>query len=166
MSKFIELEKGTLVKKGKEYDYIVEIADDFPKKTGNVRLRIIEERPLIKKVRTRYDPNITMYGDKKASMELFLGYDMKEIKKSLRRLLFTLIAPFYFTGIILLIINIDKIPKSFFPHWIKWILFPVLIIITILFFKFYYKLNMKMLAEYLKARDLKKVLAKEGFKQK
>ena len=81
MPKFTELEKGTFVKDGKEYDYVVEIADDFPKKkTGNVRLKIIEEKPAIRKIRTRYDPEITMYGDKNASMELILGYDINEIK--------------------------------------------------------------------------------------
>ena len=49
-------------------DYEIEIADDFPKKKeGNVRLKIIEERPAIRKIRTRYDPEITMYGDKNAN---------------------------------------------------------------------------------------------------
>ena len=155
MEKFTELEKGTFVKDGKEYDYLVEIADDFPKiKIGNVRLKVIEERPAIRKIRTRYDPEITMYGDKNASMEISLGYDMKEIKKTLRNLLFTSIGPFYVAGMLILTINIHKIPKNFFPPWITWVLLPALLALTILFFKHNYMFNMTMLAEYLKARDL------------
>ena len=166
MEKFAKLKKGTFVKNGKEYDYIVEIADDFPKKkVGNVRLRIIEERPAIRKIRTRYDPEITMYGDKNASMELTLGYNMKEIKKMLRTFLFTLIGPFYLAGMMILLININKIPKAFFPHWLLWILLPIGLVLTILFFKYYYKINMMMFAEYLKARDLKKLLIKEGYRK-
>lgn len=163
MEKFTKLEKGTFVKDGKEYDYIVEIAKDFPKeKAGNIRIRIIEERPAIRKIRTRYDPDITMYGDKDASMELALGYDMKNVKKALRYLLFSLLFPFYFTGIILMMVNANKIPKTFFPTWI---LLPMVLVLTLLFFKLYYKMNMTMLAEYLKSRDLKRILDKEGFRQ-
>ncbi len=166
MKKFIELEKGTFVKNGKEYDYIMEIAEDFPKKkVGNVRLKIIEERPAINKIRTRYDPEITMYGDKNASMELMLGYDMNEIRKASKRLLFTLFAPFYFGAIFLLMMNTDKIPQSFLPHGLLYILLPVVVMGSILLLVFYYKMNMTMLAEYLKARDLKRLLKKEGFKQ-
>src|SRR3989338_4311578 len=100
MEKFTKLEKGTFVKNGKEYDYVVEVADDFPKKkVGNVRLKIIEERPTIRKIRTRYDPDIQVYGDKNASMEIVLGYDMKEINKALKYFLFTLLSPFYLVGI-------------------------------------------------------------------
>jgi len=33
------------------------------------------------------------------------------------------------------------------------------------FFILYYKMNIMTLAEYLKARDIKKILDKEGFKQ-
>ena len=166
MLKFTELEKGAFVKNGREYDYIIEIADDFPKKkTGNVRLKIIEEKPVIRKIRTRYDPEIELYGDKDASMELILGYDPKELKKAFRFLLFTSISPFYLFGAALLLINFDKIPIGFMPNWIKWILLPVLAGATLLFFKFYCNMNMNALAEYLKASDLKKMLDKEGFKQ-
>jgi len=166
MPAFTELEKGTFEKNGKEYDYTLEIAEDFPKKkAGNVRLRITEERPAIRKIRTRYDPDISIYGDKNASLEISLGYDMKEIKKALRRLLFTIISPFYFTGVILLMINMDKIPRSFFSPLLVWLVVSAGLAVTILFFRFYYKLNMMMLAEYFKARDLKQQLDKGGFRQ-
>ena len=128
-------------------------------------MRIIDERYAIKKVRTRYDPEITLYGDKDASMELMMGYDMKQINSTLRWLLFTSISPFFFGGIILFMVNIDNIPKSYFPHWLAWIIIPILAGITGLFFKYYYTINMTMLAEYLKSRDLRKILGKEGFKQ-
>ena len=166
MSKFTELVKGTFVKNGKEYDYIVEIAEDFPKEeAGNVRLKIIEERPTIRKIRTRYDPEITTYGDKDASMELVLGYDMKEVKRAFRMLLFTLTFPFYVLLVGLLVNNLDKVPKSFFSHLSFWIIVIIGCILTAVFFAFYYKMNMTMLAEYLKARDLKKLLKEQGFKQ-
>jgi len=166
MEKFTKLEKGTFVKNGKEYDYVVEVADDFPKKKiGNVRLKIIEERPAIRKIRTRYDPEITMYGDKDASMEISLGYDMKEIKKALRNLLFTSIGPFYVAGMVIFILNLDKIPKAFLPHSLLLILLPALLVLTLFLFKHYYKFNMMMFAEYLKARDLKKLLDKEGYRE-
>ncbi|MCX6707703.1 MAG: hypothetical protein NT001_06210 [Candidatus Woesearchaeota archaeon] len=166
MSKFTELEKGTLVKNGKEYDYIVEIAEDFPKKReGNVRLKIIDERPAIRKVRTRYDPEITMFGDKGASMEVTLGYNMKEINKTLKYLLFTLLMPFYLVIVVGLLMFAHKIPSRFLPFWTVWILIPLGIVAIGLFFKMYYQINMSTLAEYLKARDLKKILAKEGFRQ-
>ncbi|PIN86713.1 hypothetical protein COV19_03490 [Candidatus Woesearchaeota archaeon CG10_big_fil_rev_8_21_14_0_10_44_13] len=166
MSKFTELEKGTLVKNGKEYDYMIEIADDFPKKKeGNVRLRIIDERPAIRKVRIRYDPEITMFGDKGASMEVALGYDMKEINKTLKYLLFTLLMPFYLVIVAGLLMFAHKIPNRFLPLWTLWMLIPLGIVAVGLFFKMYYQINMSTLAEYLKARDLKKILAKEGFRQ-
>lgn len=166
MEKFTELEKGTFVKNGKEYDYVVEIAKDFPKKKiGNVRLKIIEERPAIRKIRTRYDPEITMYGDKNASMEVSLGYDIKEIKKALRNFLFTSLGPFYAAGMLVFAINIHKIPKTFLPHSLLWVLLPALLVLTLFFFKHYYKFNMTMLAEYLKARDLKKLLVEKGYKK-
>jgi hypothetical protein len=162
--KFTEVEKGTFQKVGREYDYVVEVGEEFNGKK-DMRVRIIEERPVIKKIRTRYDPEITMYGDKNASMELVLGYNMKDIKNTLRNLLFTLLGPFYFAGMIILMINMDKIPKSFFPHGLPWILLPVLLVLIAIFFKYYYKFNMMMLAEYLKARDLKKILDKEGYRE-
>ena len=166
MQKYTKLEKGTFVKNGKEYDYEVEIADDFPlKKEGNVRLRIIEERPAIHKVRTRYDPEIEMYGDKNASMELTLGYNMKEVKSTLKHLIFTIISPFYFVGIAMAFIFIDKLPKGFIPGWGVWIAIPLLIILTGWLFYFYYRINIMTLAQYLKARDMKKILKQEGFKQ-
>lgn len=171
MEKFTELEKGTFVKNGKEYDYIVEIADSFPKKkVGNVRVKIIEERPVIRKIRTRYDPDITMYGDKNASMDLVLGYDMKEIKKAFRDFITAFIMPFYMIGITLAIIGILKIPKNTIPIWTAWILLPLSTILLIfglykLIRSYYGKFVLTQFAEYLKARDLKKILAKEGFKQ-
>ena len=166
MEKFTKLQKGTFVKNGKEYDYEVEIADDFPiKKQGNVRLRIIQERPAIHKIRTRYDPEIQMYGDKNASMELTLGYDTKSLKKTLKHLLFSLIFPFYTVGIAAALIFIDNLPKGFLPTWTAWILIPLAIAGTIWLFKLYYSINLMTLAEYLKAKDLMKTLNKEGFKQ-
>ena len=166
MQKYTKLEKGTFVKNGKEYDYEVEISDDFPmKKEGNVRLRIIEERPAIHKVRTRYDPEIAMYGDKNASMELLLGYDMRIIKKTLRNLLITLLMPLYLAGLVFAFVFIDKIPSGFLPRWAIWILILMLIAGIVAYFMLYFRINIITLAEYLKARDIKKILDKKGFRQ-
>jgi len=166
MKKFTQLEKGTLVKNEKEYDYVIEVAEDFPKrKAGNVRLRIIEERPAIHKVRTRYDPEITMFGDKKASMDLVLGYDTKEMKKTFRHLVFSLISPVYLLLIVGSLVFVNKIVNTTIPQWIIWMLILVLAGSTFLLLKFYYKVNIMTLAEYLKAREIKKMLKKEGFKQ-
>ena len=93
------INKGKFFNKGKEFDYVLEATDSFPKsKEADIRIRIIDERPAIRKVRTRYDPTITMYGDKDASMELLLGYDIKDINKAGRNLIMMLIMPFYLAG--------------------------------------------------------------------
>lgn len=170
MPKFTELEKGAFVKDGKEYDYVVEIADDFPKKkTGNVRLRIIEEKPAIRKIRTRYDPDITMYGNKNASMELILGYDIKEIKKAFRYFMTALIMPFYLIGIALFMMGILKIPRNLIPIWALLTFLPLFAIFLVFglykLIKSYGEFVLTLFAEYLKAKDLKKQLDKEGFRQ-
>ena len=169
MPKFTQLEKGTFVREGKEYDYIVEIAEDFPKrKEGNVRLRIIEERPAIHRVRTRYDPEITMYGDKNASMDLVLGYNPKEMKGLLGRLIFTLLGPFFILLIYFAATLPQRVPPEVIPGWTAWLLIllvPMVVYATYKFLKGYFSLNIDALAEYLKGREVKKMLKKEGFKQ-
>jgi len=166
MEKYIELNKGTFERNGKEYDYIVEIPKcSLKKRTGNMRLRIIEERPVIHKIRTRYDPDIQVFGDKDASMELLLGYDLKEINKALKYFLFTLLSPFYVVGIFILISKWDEMPIHFLPYWTLFLMVPLLVVLGIILLKQYYRMNMIMLAEYLKSRDLKKILRNEGFKQ-
>src|SRR3989338_5142277 len=109
--RFTEVERGKFQKLGNEYGYVIELGDDFDKKK-DVRVRIIEEKPIIHKIRTRYDPDITMYGDKNASMEVLLGYDIKQINKAFRFFLFTLLGPFYFIGVFLLFSNYEKVPKD------------------------------------------------------
>lgn len=164
MPKFTELEKGTLVKEGTEYDYVIEIADDFPRSKG-VRVRVIEERPKIRKIRTRYDPEIKMYGEEGASMELVLGYNWEEIKNTFRFFISLTIFPFYIAFLVWFFTRISRwtIPKS----WLLSLLFllvPVLIYLIFRLGKGYFSLVMSSLADYLKARDLKKILMKEGFK--
>ena len=157
---FSKIEEGKLLRKGTEYDYVIE-AD----KNDHFRLRVIKEKPVIEKVRTRYDPDITIYGDKNASMDVMLGYDIKEINKSLRFFIFTLLSPFYFAGIFILFSKWDKLPEEILPHWAAFILIPLLVFLAIILLRLYYKINMNTLAEYLKARDIINVLEKEGYKQ-
>ncbi len=166
MKKYIQLEKGTLVKDGTKYGYVLEVAEDFHNnKASNVRLRVIDEKPIIKKITTRYDPEIIIQGDKNASMDIVLGYDMEEINNSGRFLLYTLGSPFFFAGMLILADKLIKLPKSALPQWLIWVTIPLGIAASVLLVKLYINLNMAMFAGYLKARDLKKVLEKEGFKQ-
>lgn len=167
MPKFTKIDQGKFAKLGKEYSYVIEIAEDKPiKKEQDIRLRVVDEKPVIKKIRTRYDPEIKLFGDKKASMNLTLGYDMKELKDTIKYLAGIIIGPFVITGAMLSLTLIHKIPNNTIPRWSIWILVPAFVILMGLFFKIYYNGIMKALADYLKARDLKKTLEKEGFKQK
>lgn len=108
-----------------------------------------------------------MYGDGNSSMNVMLGYDVKDLNYALRNLLRTLIGPFVILIILGLYIFIMKIPMAsiLLLQWLVWVLLPFLIMMIFLFFRIYYKMNMHTLAEYLKVKDLKKVLEKEGFKQ-
>ena len=164
--KFIEVNRGVLGKGAKEYEYVLEVSTDIlEKKVGNARLRLIEEKPSIRKIRTRYDPEISIEGDKDASMELYLGYNPKELKSALKKLIMIVTMPFisfFFVGLYSLAANSQKI----MPEWIKWFTIPLLaaglVWWTYKLFKEYYKLVMNCLANYFKSRELKKLLDKEG----
>lgn len=166
MPKFTKIDEGKFAKLGREYRYVVEIADEkHIKADQKIRLRIVDEKPIIRKIRTRYDPEIKLFGDKKATMNLSLGYNMKELKNTIMYLFLTLTGPFILTGAMFGLIQINKIPSHILPKWLLWILIPSLAVLMTLFFKLYYKMNMQTFAQYLKARDLKKTLEKKGFKQ-
>lgn len=169
MAKFTELEKGTLTKEGKEYDYAIEIADDFPKTQGNnIRIKILQQRPAIKKVRTRYDPDIFMQGDKDASMQILLGYDVKALKSARRQFLSLLLVPLLLAGNVLLLANIKRVPVISIPYWLTWSIIAlgaaIVLGLTFKLIKSYALFVMESFAEYLKAKDLKRILEKEGFK--
>ena len=155
---YSKIEEGKLVRKGTEYGYVIE-ADAKDK----IRFRIISEKPIIEKVRTRYDPEIQLYGDKNASMEVSLGYDMKEINKIIKYAKYFILGmplvSIFTAGVFILI---DKIPKSSVPSTGK-------IAILVLSFVFigvslwlYFRLSMRILASYFQAKDTKNMLVKEG----
>jgi len=166
MPKYTKVDEGKIQKLGNEYSYVIEIAQDKPtKKEQDIRLRIVDEKPIIKKIRTRYDPEITLFGDKKATMNLTLGYNIKELKNTTKWLLASLTFPFVLMGTMFGLTQLHRIPSNVVPEWSKWILIPLLFVLVGILFWMYFKANMKTLAQYLKARDLKKTLEKEGFKK-
>lgn len=159
MSRFIPIDKGRFARLGRGYDYIVELSGDDLR---DVRVRIIEDKPIIKRVRTRYDPEITVFGDDNAEMDVFLGYNIKDLNRTFRDLIFSLFMPFIVGFYCLVLVFVHKVPRGFLPFWSAYLLFPLL---GMLGLYGYYRMNIPLLAEFLKARDLKKVLKKEGFKQ-
>ena len=112
--KFTEVERGTFQKVGKEYDYIVEVGEDFNGKK-DARIRIIEERPIIRKLRTRYDPEIELFGDKNASMNVSLGYNIKNIDSTIKWLKHAFLLPIYGIGFTALFYYSFKLPSSSIP---------------------------------------------------
>ena len=134
----------------------------------DVRVRIIEEKPIIKKVRTRYDPEIQLFGDKRASMNVSLGYSMKEIDSTIKWMKHAFLLPIYVVGIIgfyaAVFYYIFKLPSSFIPKWSLFLLMPLLLVLLYYLTKKYLKIVFNAMAEYFKAKELKKVLIKEGYR--
>src|SRR3989338_1425397 len=162
--KFTEVERGTFQKVGKEYDYVVEIGEDFNGKK-DARIRIIEERPIIRKLRTRYDPEIELFGDKNASMNVSLGYNIKNIDSTIKWLKHVFLLPVYSIGFIALFYYIFKLPSSSIPKWSLFFLTPLLLALLYYLTKGYLKIILNAMAEYFKAKDLKKLLDEEGYKK-
>jgi len=164
MPKFTEIEKGTFIKNGKEYDYITEV-EDTKDSTVNARIRIIEERPAIRKIRTRYDPEIKMYGNKNATMEIMLGYDKKELDKSLWRLITLIMTPIICALIVYTAIKLPPIIGN--KSWILIMVYTlILIFLSYKLITSYGRVIMSALADHLKAREIKKLLKKEGMTNK
>ncbi len=166
--KFTEIEKGTFQKLGKEYDYIVEIGEHFNGEK-DARIRIIEERPIIRKLRTRYDPEIEIFGDKNASMNISLGYNIKNIDQTIKWLKHAFLLPLYSMGFLAFLwasfYYTFKLPSGFIPKWSIIFLVPLLILLTYFCVKGYLKIVLNAMAEYFKAKDLKKLLLKEGYRK-
>lgn len=162
--KFTEIEKGTFQKLGKEYDYIVEIGEHFNGEK-DARIRIIEERPIIRKLRTRYDPEIELFGDKNASMNVSLGYSIKNIDQTIKWLKHAFLLPIYSIGFIALFYYSFNLPSSFIPKWSMIFLVPLLIVLLYFSVKGYLKIILNAMAEYFKAKDLKKLLAEKGYRK-
>ena len=160
--KFTEIEKGTFQKLGNEYDYIVEVGRDFNGEK-DARIRIIEERPIIRKLRTRYDPEIELFGNKNASMNVSFGYNIKTIDSAIKWLKHTLLLPVYSIGLIASFYYIIKLPSNSTPKWSLFILMPLAIILGYYALKGYLKIVLNAMAEYFKAKDLKRLLIKEGY---
>jgi len=162
--KFTEIEKGTFQKLGKEYDYIIEVGEDFNGEK-DARIRIIEERPIIIKLRTRYDPEIELFGDKNASMNISLGYNIKNIDSTIKWLKHAFLLPVYSIGVTALFYYSFKLPSSSIPKWSLFILAPSIIVLTYYAVKGYLKIILNAMAEYFKAKDLKELLVKEGYRK-
>ena len=162
--KFTEIDRGAFQKLGKEYDYVVEVGEDFNGKT-NMRVRVIEERPIITKVRTRYDPEIQLFGSKNASMNVSLGYNMKEIDWAIKWMKHVFLLPVYISGFILLFIILFKLPNGSIPKRGLFLLIPFIIMGIYYSGKGYLKMALNAMAEYFKAKDLKKLLVKEGYRK-
>ncbi|NQV77734.1 MAG: hypothetical protein HQ490_05195, partial [Lutibacter sp.] len=156
----------TLVKEGVEYDYLIEIADDFPKQENNVRIKIIEERPKIRKVRTRYDPEIEMFGEQGATMDIVMGYDVEGLKGNLRSFLSLLSFPFLLAFWVwaITLIPTDGISKNAEYILVSFFV-PLLLVSLYMVGKFYFHMLMELFADYLKSRDLMKELEKDGFRK-
>lgn len=79
------VDSGSFEKQGKEYKYVVEQDKNKPINTSskNVRMRIIKEKPVVRRIRTRYDPTISVIGDEGAVAPAFFGFDMKVLKPSI-----------------------------------------------------------------------------------
>ncbi len=162
--KFTEIEKGTFQKLGKEYDYVVEVAEDFNGKK-NMRVRVIEERPLITKVRTRYDPEIQLFGSKNASMNVSLGYNMKDIDWTIKWMKHAFLLPVYVLVYVLFFIILFNLPSGLIPKWGLFLLIPLVIVGIYYSGKGYLKIALNAMAEYFKAKDLKKLLLNEGYRK-
>ena len=166
--KFTEVERGTFQKVGKEYDYVVEIGEDFNGKK-DMRARVIEERPVIEKVRTRYDREIQLFGSKNASMNVSLGYNMKEVNSTIKWLKHAFLLPIYSIGFFAFFwasfYYIFKLPSSSIPKWSLFFLTPLLLALMYYLTKGYLKIILNAMAEYFKAKDLKKLLDEEGYKK-
>ena len=90
---------------------------------------------------------------------------------SLKQLILILSLPFmglfWGGGLLSIFIFGEKITAtSVVPKIIGLILIPIVLVATIILFKRYFKFVLESLAEYWKARDLRKILKREGFKQK
>ena len=162
--KFTEIEKGTFQKLGKEYDYIVEVGEDFNGEK-DARIRIIEERPIIRKLRTRYDPEIELFGDKNASMNISLGYNIKNIDWTIKWLKHAFLMPIYSVGFTALFYYSFKLPSGSIPKWGLFIVAPLAIVLAYYAIKGYLKIILNAMAEYFKAKDLKKLLAEKGYRK-
>lgn len=164
--KFTEIDRGAFQKLGKEYDYVVEVGEDFNGKK-NMRVRVIEERPLITKVRTRYDPEIQLFGSKNASMNVSLGYNMKDIDWTIKWMKHAFLLPIYSLGFALFLFGsfyiIFKVPSGSIPKWGLFLLIPWVIVGIYYSGKGYLKIALNAMAEYFKAKDLKKILIREGY---
>ena len=162
--KFTEIEKGTFQKLGKEYDYIVEIGEHFNGEK-DARIRIIEERPIIRKLRTRYDPEIELFGDKNASMNVSFGYNIKNIDSTIKWLKYALLLPIYGIGFTALIYYSFKLPSGSIPKWSLFFLTPLLLALLCYLTKGYLKIILNAMAEYFKAKDLKRLMDEKGYKK-
>jgi len=161
---FTEIEKGTFQKLGKEYDYIVEIGEHFNGEK-DARIRIIEERPIIRKLRTRYDPEIELFGDKNASMNVSFGYNIKNIDSTIKWLKHAFLLPIYGIGFTALIYYSFKLPSGSIPKWSLFFLTPLLLALLCYLTKGYLKIILNAMAEYFKAKDLKRLLDEKGYKK-
>ncbi len=162
--RFTEIEKGTFQKLGNEYDYIIEVSDDFSGEK-DARIRITEERPIIRKLRTRYDPEIEVFGDKNASMNISLGYDIKTIDRTIKWLKHTILLPAYSIGFVFLFYYIIKLPSGSIPKWGLFIVAPLAVVLGYYALKGYLKIVLNAMAEYFKAKNLKKLLLEHGYKK-
>ena len=162
--KFTEIEKGTFQKLGKEYDYIVEIGEHFNGEK-DARIRIIEERPIIRKLRTRYDPEIELFGDKNASMNVSFGYNIKNIDSTIKWLKHAFLLPIYSVGFAALVYYSFKLPSGSVPKWSLFIIAPLIIVLSYFVIRGYSKIVLNAMAEYFKAKDLKRLLDEKGYKK-
>jgi hypothetical protein len=101
-----KVENGAFEKDGKEYKFVIERNKNKPinTKSKNVRMRIVQEKPVVRRVRTRFDPVIQAEGDQDAVVPTYIGYDLKHLKPGPISLIiftsmpFILIDSFFFEG--------------------------------------------------------------------
>ena len=154
-----KLGEGVIEKPGKLYKYILELKDDLPVNEKNIRLKITEEKPEVKKIRTRYDPEIEIFGNKNSYVNANLGYSIKEIKNTMKLFWVFTLSPLIIPVLVFMLFAIDKISKP--------LLFPSLGIVLIIFVIYsigLIKTWFKFLAEYFTARDTLKMLKSHGYK--
>lgn len=81
-----KVESGSFARDGKEFDYIIEQDKNKsldPSQPSNVRVRIVNSKPVVEKVRTRYDPVIQVFGEEGAVMPTWLGYSLRRLRPSI-----------------------------------------------------------------------------------
>ena len=100
-------------------------------------------------------------------MNVSLGYNIKEVDKTIKWLKHAFLMPIYSLGAVAFYLSVAhfifKAPSGFLPKWTLFILVPLTLGGLYCLTKVYLKIVLNAMAEYFKAKDLKRLLIKEGY---